>query len=275
MQTPPSPLSQASTWNLVAEHYVTEVQPAFECFAEHALWLAKVERGMHVVDVAAGPGTLSLLAAQRGAHVQALDFSPAMIAALRARAARETLSNVVAQEGDGMALPYADASFDAGFSMFGLMFFPDRTAGFRELLRVLRPGGRAVISSWTPLDRVPVLGATFAALGELASAPGAAPGAAPPQLPPLADPDACRVEMEAAGFRDVVVHKLDTTLEFPTTREMIATFGRSSAPVALVREKAGGSWPALEAALIERLTGSFGSGPQRITMPAYLTLGVR
>lgn len=268
-------MSLASTWNLVADDYARDVQPAFERYAEHALWLADVQRGMDVVDVAAGPGTLALLAAQRGARVEALDFSPAMIAALRARAERERLSTIIAREGDGMALPYADASFDAGFSMFGLMFFPDRAAGFRELLRVLRPGGRAVVSSWAPIDRVPLFSATLAALAELTAAPGAAPGA-PVLAPPLTTPESCRAEMLGSGFRDVVVHPLEGSFDFASTAEMIASFARSSAPVALARERLGpAGWPTVERALVERLARSFGDGPQRITMPALLTLGVR
>jgi SAM-dependent methyltransferase len=274
MQVPPSPMSLASTWDLVADDYAREIQPAFERYAEHALWLADVQRGMEIVDVATGPGTLALLAAQRGAKVQALDFAPAMVAALRAHAERERLDAIVAREGDGQALPYADGSFDAGFSMFGLMFFPDRAAGFRELLRVLRPGGRAVVSSWAPIDRVPVFGAALAALWDLTSPPGAA-SSPPAVVPPLTNPESCRAEMTGAGFRDVVVHPYEGSFEFDSCAEMIASFGRSSAPFALAREKLGAGWPAVERSLVERVAHAFGAGPQRIVMPALLTLGVR
>jgi ubiquinone/menaquinone biosynthesis C-methylase UbiE len=80
-----------------------------------------------------------------------------MIARLRERAAREGVADIDARVADGCALPFPDASFDAGFSSFGLMFFPDRARGFGELLRVLRPGAQAVVSSWAPMTRVPVL----------------------------------------------------------------------------------------------------------------------
>jgi len=117
-----------------------------------------------VLDVAAGPGTLALSAAKQVAHVSALDFSSAMIERLRRDAAALGYANIDAQVGDGQALPYPDGSFDAAFSMFGLIFFPDRNAGLRQLNRVLRPGGRVVIGSWAPFEPASALVTLFAAL---------------------------------------------------------------------------------------------------------------
>lgn len=86
------------------------------------------------------------------AHVDAVDFSSAMLDTLRARA--DGLDHVHLHEADGQALPFPDGIYDAGFSMFGLMFFPDRARGWAGLRRVLRPGGRAVVASWHPLDQI-------------------------------------------------------------------------------------------------------------------------
>src|SRR5512138_3140554 len=164
--TQPSPLAAPAPWDLVAPAYAEEVVPMFEVFAREALRLAAPPPGGRIVDVACGPGTVSVLAAQDGHRVDALDFSPGMIDKLRARIAALGLTGITPQIGDGQALPYADATADAGFSMFGLMFFPDRAKGFAELRRVLKPGARAVVSSWYPLDAVPVLAAMFGAVRE-------------------------------------------------------------------------------------------------------------
>jgi ubiquinone/menaquinone biosynthesis C-methylase UbiE len=51
--------------------------------------------------------------------------------------------------------------------MFGVIFFPDRGKGFRELLRVVKPGGRIAVSSWRPFDHVPPIRAAFESLSEL------------------------------------------------------------------------------------------------------------
>ena len=107
-----------------------------------------------VADIAAGPGTLRLIAAAGGATVSAVDLSSQMVAQFRARIAAANLDTAVdVRVGDGQQLPFETAAFDAAFSMFGLMFFPDRAAGLREMKRVLKPGGRAVDPELDPVRR--------------------------------------------------------------------------------------------------------------------------
>jgi len=282
-----SPIALASTWDLVASDYAVEIAPAFEYFAREALRLTRVARGQRVVDVACGPGTLALLAAELGAEVEAIDFSPKMVAALHARgnagaASRAASLKVNVQVGDGMALPYGDRQFDAGFSMFGLMFFPDRSKGFRELARVLKPGARAVVASWVPIVKNPLVWAAVEALTQLtmpaqpsAPAPLPAQPSAPPPVLPLASPESCRAEMAAADFTDVTVHELVGPAQFASTAEMVASFGRSSAPFALNKQQLAGRWPEVEAEITRRVSERFGTGPQTVHNAAYLTVGVR
>ena len=113
--------------------------------------VAGVGAGQSVLDVACGPGTLAFLAARRGAEVMAVDFCAGMIGELAARLA-ETPAAIEARVADGMDLPLESGAFDAAFSMFGLMFFPDRARGFAELHRVLRPGGVAAGAIGEALD---------------------------------------------------------------------------------------------------------------------------
>ena len=268
--TAPSPLALPDPWDLVAAAYADEVVPMFEAFAREALARAGVAPGMHVVDVAAGPGTLSFLAAAQGAKVSAIDFSPEMLGKLRARAEREQVDAIDASVGDGMALPYSDASFDAGFSMFGLMFFPDRDAGFRELARVLRPGARAVVSSWVSLERLPLMAAAMSTVGELV--PGPQP---PPRELPLVEPEKCRAEMSAGGFSGVEVIEHVVSVEVPSVREMMGSFERTNAPIVLIRRRVGDAWGGIFEEAVRRLEQRFGPGPQTLAMPANLTIGVR
>jgi len=146
-----NPLATAEPWDLVAEAYTAEALPHFELFARAALAAAALPPGARVADVAAGPGTLGLLAAAAGSHVSAIDLSSEMTARFRARAAAMGLADLCdIREGDGQRLPFPSGTYDAAFSLFGLMFFPDRQAGFRELRRILKPGAPAIVSSWVP-----------------------------------------------------------------------------------------------------------------------------
>ena len=268
MSTPPSPLATPLAWNLVSTGYAEENYEHFVKYSADALALAQVAAGERILDVAAGPGSLVVQAAPRVAEAHALDFSPAMLEQLELRLAQQGIRNVHPREGDGQALPFADAEFDAAFSMFGLIFFPDRERGFSELWRVLRPGGRAVISSWQPLARIPLLVAVFEALAaELPDLPfGDGKG-------PLSDPADLRRELETAGFREVEVVERTHAFEEPSIEALWASMRRSLAPVVLLEHRMGAeAFAPIGAGILRRLQERY-SGPQRIEMPAWLGLG--
>ena len=101
-----------------------------------------------VLDVAAGNGNASLAAARHFADVTATDYVPELLEQARRRAEADRLP-IAFREADAEALPFADASFDVVLSTFGVMFVPDQERAARELLRVLKPGGRIGLASWT------------------------------------------------------------------------------------------------------------------------------
>lgn len=105
--------------------------------------------GQRVLDVAAGNGNASLAAARRWCEVVATDYVPALLERARERARAERLP-MEFQQADAEALPFADASFDAVVSTFGVMFTPSQERAAAELLRVCRPGGRIGLANWTP-----------------------------------------------------------------------------------------------------------------------------
>ena len=108
-----------------------------------------IRGGERVLDVAAGNGNATLAAAHRFARVTSTDYVPALLERGRLRAEAEGL-DVTFHVADAEALPYADDSFDAVLSTFGVMFAPDHTRAARQMLRVCRPGGRIGLASWTP-----------------------------------------------------------------------------------------------------------------------------
>src|SRR5688572_27185400 len=108
---------------------------------------AGVGPGAELLDIATGTGNVALEAAQRGATVTGLDLTPGLLETARERAAAAGL-DIAWVTGDAEALPFQDGSFDAATSTFGLMFAPRHAVAARELTRVLRPGGRFVLSTW-------------------------------------------------------------------------------------------------------------------------------
>ncbi|MBW3507326.1 class I SAM-dependent methyltransferase [Janthinobacterium sp. NKUCC06_STL] len=121
------------------------LQPVGESLAE----AADIRAGEDVIDIAAGNGNATLAAARRFARVVSTDYVPALLDKGRARAEAEGLA-VTFRVADAEALPFADASFDAALSTFGVMFAPDHRRAASEMLRVLRPGGRIGMANWTP-----------------------------------------------------------------------------------------------------------------------------
>ncbi len=95
-----------------------------------------------VLDVAAGPGNVAVELVTRGAtRVTALDLSYNMLA----EGAQRGHAGITWVNGDAMALPFPDASFDAVTISFGLRNVPDPERALREFARVTRPGGRVVV----------------------------------------------------------------------------------------------------------------------------------
>ncbi len=105
--------------------------------------------GQKVLDVAAGNGNVTLAAARRWCEVVSTDYVPALLDRGRERANAERLA-IEFREADAEALPFADASFDAVVSTFGVMFTADQDKAAAELVRVCKPGGKIGLANWTP-----------------------------------------------------------------------------------------------------------------------------
>jgi SAM-dependent methyltransferase len=108
----------------------------------------EVRSGDRFLDLACGSGGVALVAARAGADVTGLDISADQLAKARV-AADDAGLTIRFDEGDVLALPYADASFDAVASAFGVIFAPDHRRAAGELTRVCRPDARIAITSWT------------------------------------------------------------------------------------------------------------------------------
>jgi ubiquinone/menaquinone biosynthesis C-methylase UbiE len=240
-----------------------------EHFAREALSLASLPPEAHIVDVAAGPGPLAIMAAGAGATVSAIDFSPAMVANLRRRAAELGIELADVRVGDGQNLPYEDNAFDGAFSLLGLIFFPDRAAGFRELHRVLRPGRRAVVSSMDSLSAPFTAGVDSlrAVLPELS---------VPQGEPPLNDPAELALEMSLAGFDEVAVYTISYSETSPSPADFWRKLQRGAGFITHLQRTLGEErWAEVSQAVLGYLADALGEGPVEEVYTNHLGVGVK
>lgn len=127
------------------ETTAAELEPVAQAVLERAALSA----GDGVVDLACGTGNAALLAAARGARVVGVDAAPRLLEVARQRAHAQGLE-LDLREGDLLALPVDDAGAEIVLSVFGVIFAADPIQALREIARILRPDGRALLSAWVP-----------------------------------------------------------------------------------------------------------------------------
>jgi len=142
---------QTGVWNRISDIYVQEIDERFAPVVEAVIARAVLAPGENVLDLGTGTGAVALRAAAlvgpRG-HVAAVDISPEMLALAKQRADARGLDNVTLLEGSAERIPADDDAFDVVLASLSLMYVIDRDAAAREIVRVLRPGGRLVAAVW-------------------------------------------------------------------------------------------------------------------------------
>jgi len=201
-------------WDAVAPGYEKVFESYAGLFAEEMLAQVKPGPGHRVIDIGAGPGILTMLAAPSGADVLGIDFSPNMVERLQRRLRDAGISNARAEVMDGQDLKLADGSFDIALSNFAVIFFPDIERGLAEMHRVLRPGGRIAVSAWSAPDRVMFLRALLRAVK--AAVPDYVPPARPPVWLRLSEASVLKQYLERADFHRVRIEAVTREWRLPS-----------------------------------------------------------
>lgn len=191
---------------------------ADERWRRQACRAAELRRGDAALDVCCGTGKLAaLLAADVGpfGEVEAVDLSAAMIE--QAEQAHHALVQLRFTVADALELPYPDDRFDAATIAFGLRNLADFEGGFRELARVVKPGGRVVClelsmprrRTWARLFRA-MFGRLAPVAASLAGGRRSAYEYLPASLDGFPSPERLAETMRSAGLTDVRFRRLST-----------------------------------------------------------------
>lgn len=258
-------------WSAAASGYEDAFAPYTGPYAAEALRLAGVRPGDRILDVAAGSGALSRRAAQLGAQVHAIDFAPGMVELLRERLAADGVADARVDVMDGQALDIEDARYDAAFSVFGLIFFPDMARGLSELHRVVRPGGTVTVVTWR-IEGFRLVSLVGGALAKVL--PGFEPPTDPPAWARLGDADGLAEGLGAAGLAEVEVHLVSQQWQFADPAEFFRRLPDWSPPVQPLFE-------ALPSDLIDEAAAAFAdlvdevTGPDGMAVDALIGIGRR
>jgi SAM-dependent methyltransferase len=213
-----------------------------------------------VLETATGTGVLTRAMALRlppSTRITATDLNQPMLD--RAAARQPGDARVSWRQADAMALPFAEQTFDAVACQFGVMFFPDKVAGFREARRVLRSGGQLLFNVW---DRI--------AENEFADVVTEALAARFPSDPPrfmariphgYGDTDRVRADLGAAGYKSLAAETVVRTSRANSAHDVAVAYCQGT-PLRNEIEARPGA-PLMEATDLaaEALRQRFGSGP--------------
>jgi ubiquinone/menaquinone biosynthesis C-methylase UbiE len=267
-----------AAWDAIAAGYDRTNTPSQMWLGSEGLRRAGLRPRMRFLDVAAGSGALSLPAARMGAEVLAADLSPAMLEQLERRSREEALS-VETRVMDGHALALDDDSFDIAGSQFGVMLFPDLAQGISEMARVVKPGGRVLMTVYGDPHEIEFLGFFIAAVQAVVPT-FEGPPMDPLPLPfQMSDPERLRQALTAAELQRVDVETITETTGFtsgehlwdwlihsnPIVGTILTDLNLDADQTAVVRQ-------ALQGLVRDRAGGS---GPARLTAPINIGIGTK
>ncbi len=203
---------QEQYWNTEAGEKWVRYQRLLDAqigpLGREAMDLARVSAGEKVLDVGCGCGDTTIELARRvspGGHVLGIDLSTPMLERAKSRAESEGVENVTFVRGDAQSYRFPPKKFDVVYSRFGVMFFSDPVAAFRNFLEASRPGARLAFVCWQAVTENPWMAIPFmAALQHLPQVELPNPDAPGPFA--FADPDKVRRILTAAGYENIEFH---------------------------------------------------------------------
>jgi SAM-dependent methyltransferase len=223
------------SWSVVAPDWGELITDVDRQLASAASWMIKavsLQPGERVLELAGGPGTLSLMAAAAvgdQGRVICSDFAEPMVQAARQRIARDGGGNIECRVIDAQAIDLADGTVDAVLCRMGYMLMGDPATALRESARVLRSGGRLALAVWSDADANPWAAVPMQAIASHLGAPPPPPRAR--GLWALADERHLRQLITDAGLGNIRTELLDDHMEYGSVDVWLETTARLAGPV--------------------------------------------
>jgi len=258
----------------IPENYDRGLGPnIFEDYGNDLSRRAATLGASNVLELAAGTGIVSRKlrdALAPEARLVITDLNPPMLDVARARF--QEGERVTFAEADAMALPFADSEFDLVVCQFGVMFFPDKIASFREVARVLSPGGYYLFNTWGPMSANP-----FSEIANDVATrffPDDPPGFY--RVPfSYADPSVVVADLQTAGFSDIE-HE---TMQLQKTIRDLEGFARGlvfgNPLIAEIEQRGGVSADDVMSAVLEEFKTRMGPEPKSMPLEATAFVGRR
>ena len=260
------PDQQPRRWDDHVPLYEEVFEPLTQGFSAAAIDILAPKPESRVLDSGAGSGGAALELAQRGHIVTAIDASTAMVARIKERASAAGLM-IEALTMDGQELAFSDASFDAALSVLGVILFPDAVRGLSELRRVVRPGGRIALVTWTAPEAYELMGelrtAALSVLGTLPARP------LPAQLR-FKEREEFQALFTAAGLPTAEISEVTAELVAPSPAWLAERLGFAPGMAAFV-DGCGAAKPKVIAAFRSRLEAT--RGAHRISLVGRAFVG--
>jgi ubiquinone/menaquinone biosynthesis C-methylase UbiE len=227
-----------------------------------------------LLETAAGTGVLTRAVVARlpaSMRIIATDLNQPMLDYAKKRHSRN--GRIEWKQADALALPFKDQSFDAVACQFGVMFFPDRIAGYREARRVLKPGGHFIFNVW---DRI--------SENDFADTVTEALAAVFPDDPPrfmartphgYHDVDKIRADLNAAGFANPSVDAVDARSKAPSARDPAIAYCQGTPLRNEIEARGGARMEEATAKAAEALARRFGNGAVDGRIRAFVITAVR
>lgn len=189
---------------------------------EKMLELAGITKGQHILDIAAGAGEQSIMAAKKvgvTGHVLATDISSNILGFAKQMAQRAGINNIETKVMDGENLTLEEETFDAVISRVGLIYFPDQQKALKEMLRVLKPGGRMAAIVYSTPERNKFFSVPLSIVRNRAKLPPPLPGQPGPFS--LGAEGVIEKAFSQAGFKNIKSELVKAPLLFESAKECL------------------------------------------------------